>query len=221
MYDSNRARETMVDCQIGTAGVVSPGILQAFQTIPREKFLPQTLQRVAYTDECLPVGPGRFLPEPGAHARLIEAASPEASDVALDIGGATGYSAAILSSLVTTVIALEDRQEYLDHAASVWNDLGACNIAGIKAPLTRGAPEHAPYNLIFINGAVTEIPAQLAQQLTDGGRMVAIVKKPGQIMGQAVLVRGLGGTGFSSHILFECAGEYLPGFEPKPAFQFS
>ena len=76
MFDFSTARTNMVDCQIRTAGVVGSAILQAFETTPREKFIPQNLRSIAYTDENLPLGEGRFLMAPVIHARMIQAAEP-------------------------------------------------------------------------------------------------------------------------------------------------
>ena len=220
MFDFSTARTNMVDCQIRTAGVVGSAILQAFETTPREKFIPQNLRSIAYTDENLPLGEGRFLMAPVIHARMIQAAEPRPGDVALDIGGANGYPAAILSSMVTTVIALEDKQKYLTQAKSLWDELEVCNVAGFKGKLTSGSPENGPYDIIFMNGAVAEIPVRMVEQLAPEGRLVTIVKKPGAVLGQVTLVRSLGGKQFSSYTLFEAGMPYLSGFEPVPAFNF-
>ena len=87
--------------------MVDTGILQSFETVPRELFIPEKLQGVAYTDENIDIGQGRFVMEPIIHAKLLQAVLPVAGDIVLDIGIGSGYSSAILSPLVTTVIALE------------------------------------------------------------------------------------------------------------------
>src|SRR5690606_998429 len=142
----------------------------------------------------------------------IQAAAPKPTDVVLDIGGATGYSAAIFSGLVTTVIALEDTQTFLDIAEPIWREMELCNIAGMKGTLTEGAPEHAPYDLIFINGAVSSLPQNLMRQLSDGGRMVVVVRRAGEKVGKATLIQRITKDSFSSRILFDAAIPYLPGF---------
>ena len=220
MSDFSVARTNMVDGQIQTAGVVNPLVLQAFETVPREKFVPAALQNVAYAGEDLPIGEGRFLLDPMIHARMIEAAAPNPADVVLDIGGVSGYSAAILSYLATTVVALEEKQKYLSLAEKLWAELDVCNVVGIKGNLSKGNPENAPFNLIFMNGSVSEIPEQIAAQLAPDGRLITIVKKPGAVMGCVTLVQNTGDKGFSSYPLFEAGCPYLPGFEPGPVFSF-
>jgi protein-L-isoaspartate(D-aspartate) O-methyltransferase len=220
MFDFQAARTNMVDCQIHPSGISTSAILQAFGAIPREEFLPASVRGMAYADENIAIDKERFLLEPAIHARMIEALAPTKDDVVLDIGGSTGYSAAILSSLVQTVIAVEDKNRYIDDATQIWNRLGVCNVAAFKGPLPKGNPENAPFGLIFMNGAVSEIPETLVEQLSPRGRLITILRKPGEVLGRVTLVQSLGEKGFSSYTLFEAGCPYLPGFEPKPAFTF-
>ncbi|MEZ5919214.1 MAG: protein-L-isoaspartate O-methyltransferase [Alphaproteobacteria bacterium] len=154
MDDFAQARTHMVDSQIHTAGVTLPGVLRAFETVPREHFAPEYLRQIAYCDDNLPVGEGRFLLNPMVHAKMVQALAPSAQDIALDIGGGTGYSAAILSSLVMTVVAIEESVACLDFAAKIWSETGICNIAGVQGGHADGAPGEAPFDIIFINGAL-------------------------------------------------------------------
>lgn len=220
MPDFKAARTNMVDCQIHTAGVTVPAILKAFDAIPREKFVAANMQGVAYTDESVMAGAGRFLLEPITHARMIQAAAPEPLDSVLDIGCATGYSTSILSSMVRAVAGLEENQELLNRAARLWTILNLHNVTGVAGELVQGCPEYAPFNLIFMNGSVAEIPLRLIDQLSDNGRLITIVRKPGAVLGQVTLVKKTGPKNFSSYVLFESGSPYLPGFEPRASFQF-
>ncbi len=220
MTDFSQARTNMVDGQIHTAGVVDPRILQAFETIPRELFVPEKSQSIAYTDEDIEIGQGRFLLEPITHAKMIQAVQPKKSDIVLDIGIGAGYSSAILSPMVTTIIALETNKRQIDKASRLWNKIGACNIALIEGKLENGVPDQAPYSLIVINGAVSEVPETVLNQMETNGRLITIVKKPGQPIGRATLfMKSKSGT-ISSKPLFDAAVPFLKGFEPKPQFEF-
>ncbi len=220
MTDFTASRKNMVDCQIQTNGVSMPALLDVLETIPRENFVPTALQSMAYTDEAIRISSDRFLLEPLTHAKMVQALDPKLDDVALDIGGATGYSAAILSPLVSTVIALETSEDYCDDATRHWNKVSVSNAVSVQGDLVTGYAKNAPYNIIFIGGAVAEIPEALTAQLETGGRLIAIVKKPNDVMGQVTLVQKLGDKQFSSYTLFEAGAPYLTGFEPKPAFTF-
>jgi protein-L-isoaspartate(D-aspartate) O-methyltransferase len=221
MTDFSSARKNMVDGQIHTAGVINEDILNAFRNVPRETFVPEALQKIAYSDEEIALGGGRYLPAPIAHSRMLQAAMPESNDKVLDIGGGTGYPAAILSRFVGRVVALEEEPQFLEYAAQVWSHAGLTNVSPVIGPLGAGHAGQGPYNIIFIHGAVPELPMHLAEQLAPGGRMVAIVQKPGLNMGQATLVVNSVANKFSSRVLFDAWSHYLPPFEPRPAFVFN
>jgi protein-L-isoaspartate(D-aspartate) O-methyltransferase len=219
MPNFKAARTNMVDCQIHTSGVVSASILTAFSTIPREKFVPANMQSVAYGDSEVSLGSGRYLIGPMTHARMIEAAAPALNDTVLDVGGATGYSAAILSSMVKDVVALDEKADFLKKAEDLWNSLGISNVRSVAGKLVEGAPAHGPFDLIFINGAVDHIPETFINQLSAKGRLITIKRAPGAGVGQVILAQKVG-TALSARPLFEAGGPYLPGFEPKTAFNF-
>lgn len=220
MAKFSQARQNMVDGQIKTTGVIIPGVLDAFETVKREIFLPQGAQNIAYSDSEQGVAPGRYLLEPSVHARMIEAVQPEEADVVLDIGGASGYSAALFSSMVSTVIALESDEALLAQAQAHWNDMNACNVVGVHGDLTSGNEKNAPYDIIFMNGAVSEIPNHLVALLAEGGRLIAVVKEAGEVMGRAVIVKKSTGGHSSDFDVFDARAQYLPGFEPKEEFRF-
>ena len=219
MTDFTAARKNMVDGVIHTAGITNPLILEAFRSVPRETFVPEGLRGAAYTDEDLPLGMGRYLPEPIPHARMVQALGLTGAENVLDIGGATGYSSAIMSFLAKSITAVDD-EGFLNYASQVWNHMGITNIAEAPVKATGAYALSGPYDTIFINGAVAEMPLYLAGHLAPGGRMVAIVKAPGAVMGQATLLVNSAGNKFSSRVLFEAGGHYLPGFEPQPVFSF-
>lgn len=219
-FDPAQARKNMVDCQIHPSGVVSAQILNVFETIPREQFVPEELQGVAYGDEDLHIGFGRYLLEPMVHAKMLEAADLKATDVVLDVGCATGYSSALMAPLVSTVIAVDDNKDFLKQAALLWDKHDICNVVGVDAPMPEGNPKNAPYDVIVINGAVAEIPQAILAQLAPEGRLVCILKDRPETPGHAVIVRNVGQEQYSSYNLFDARSPYLTGFAPKSGFQF-
>lgn len=220
MKDFTQMRENMVDCQIHTNGVVNEGLLEAFSTVPRELFVPEKLQSVCYTDENIDIGQGRYLMEPMVHAKMLQQVDLRSDDVVLDIGCGYGYSSAILSSLVTTVIAVENNKRHCEKAKRLWDKFDLCNIVLVENELQGGAPDHAPYSLIVINGAVSEVPKNLLDQLDRGGRLVAVVQKTGAVQGQAMLYKKDDNGHLSSVCLFDAGLPVLAEFKAQPAFVF-
>jgi protein-L-isoaspartate(D-aspartate) O-methyltransferase len=215
----DRARENMVNGQILPNRVNHPGLVAALKAVPREKFLPRHLQNIAYVDEDIAVGGGRYLPEPVVLARLVQAAGIMPTDVVLDIGCGTGYSSAILGQIAGTVLCLEHSKEMAAQAEAHLKAQGVINAAVIyKSDLTAGYKDQGPYDAILINGSVPVIPDAILAQLAAGGRLVTVLSKHGH-MGIAVLVTRTA-DGFIRTDLFDAATPTLAGFELPDAFSF-
>lgn len=220
MTDFLQARANMVDCQIHTSGIVDSKVLNSFGSVPRELFVPEKIRDIAYADESLDIGQGRFLLEPAVHAKMVQETQPKPDDVVLDIGCASGYSSAILSPIVTTIIALENNKRQMDKATRLWNQLGTCNIALIEGDLAKGVADQSPYSLIIINGAVTKVPEAILEQLSVGGRLVTIIKKQDNPIGHATLFMKSDNGSISSKPLFDANAPFIGGFEQKTSFEF-
>lgn len=214
-------RKNMVECQLQTNGIIQPEILRAFETVPREIFLPEQLKGVAYVDEDLPLPGGGYLPEPLVTARMLAALSLPGPEVALCIGDHTGYVSAVLSQLVTTVVALESRPRQLDGARSAWLLLDICNVAVARGMARRGCPEHAPYNVIFVCGAAGHIPPDLLRQLSPGGRLAAVLRGNGTPTGKITIYeRGGHGAGIEERQIHDAATFPIEDFRGESAFVF-
>ncbi len=217
MFD--QARKNMVEGQVRPNGVTLPALLDILRAVPRERFVPQHLQSVAYVDEDIPLGNGRYLPEPMVLARLAQAARIQSSDVVLDIGCGTGYSAAVLGGLAATVVGLEQARDMAWEAEKLLLDLGVVNAVVVhQQNLQEGYAQQGPFNVILINGSVPAVPEKIKAQLADGGRLVTVLSKEGHL-GTAVLITRRGDT-FETHPLFDASTPTLAGFEAQPHFVF-
>jgi protein-L-isoaspartate(D-aspartate) O-methyltransferase len=217
------ARMAMVESQIRPNGVRDPRILNAFASVPRECFVPGSRKALAYMDEAalaVPAtaqSPARYLLAPMYLARMLQFASPSASCRALDVGGATGYSAAILSKLCGKVHALELSEALAAEMKDRLRSAGVDTVSVHQGALEAGLVAEKPFDLILVNGGVCSEPKQLLDQLAEGGRLVAILRKGWH--GHAYLFTKASGA-ISGRAVFDAGAEFLPGFAPKPEFVF-
>jgi protein-L-isoaspartate(D-aspartate) O-methyltransferase len=213
-YDVARAH--MIASQLRTNGVVDKRVLAALEAIRRELFVPEALRAVAYVDEDLPLGAGRYLMEPRVAARLLQAAAVQRGDTALVVGAGSGYEAALLSILAKSVVALEEDAKLarMARAALVEHGIASANI--VEGPLREGWRARAPYEVILFGGAVAAVPPEIGQQLADGGRLVTVVRPSGGV-GRGVIYRKSEGV-LAHRPIFDAATPLLPGFSPRPAF---
>ncbi len=218
MADYAAARVNMIESQIRPNRVTDGRILAAMAEVPRERFVPRKLQGTAYVDQGLAVAPGRYLMKPAVFARLLQAAAIEPDDVVLDIGCATGYSTAVLARLAATVVAVESDPGLVKAAGDLLADLDADNAAVVRGALEKGYARQAPYAAIVLGGAIDEVPPMIADQLAEGGHLVAVVTG-GSPAGVGVLMLRARGA-LSRRILFDASAPPLPGFAVERGFVF-
>jgi protein-L-isoaspartate(D-aspartate) O-methyltransferase len=216
--DFETARRNMVESQIRTNQVTDERLLTAFLELPRELFVPKAIQGIAYRDHDLRLTADRRMLAPMVLARLLQEAAVQPGDLAMVIGAGTGYSAATLSKLAGSVVALESDKALVAEAAQVLNRLAIDSVVLVEGPLTAGCPQQAPYNVILFEGSIGEVPAALADQLAEGGRIVAMVERPGGTARGTLFTRYAGQL--SKRALFEAGAAPLKEFQPAPSFTF-
>ena len=218
MTDYAVARHKMVENQLRPNRVTDERVIEAFLRLRRELFLPERLRAIAYVDEDLPLGGGRYLMQPMVAARLLQAAMPEAKDTALVVGAGVGYEAALLALLARHVVALEDNAELGRIGRSALVDHRIGSVSYVETPLPLGHRQPAPNNVILFGGAAAEVPAAIGGQLAEGGRMVVVLRQQGRV-GRATLITRTGGV-LAQRAIFDAATPLLPGFAATPAFVF-
>ena len=223
MMNFETARRKMVENQIRPTDVTAHPVISAFLSVPREAFLPQQSRQLAYIDEDILVkpandaGPSRYMMEPSPLAKLVQLLDVSKKDVVLVVGAGDGYAAAILSLLAQSVVGIDSDEELVESVSSKFLELGYDNAAVVSGVLPEGYPSEAPYDAIFLNGAVEIVPEALLRQLRDGGRLVC-VEGSGHAARATVYRRD--GELFSSLASFNAAVKPLPGFAEAKSFEF-
>jgi len=217
MFDTATARRMMVDGQVRTADVTNLDLIAAMLAVPRELFVPQAVAGQAYLDSDITVGKGRALLKPMVLAKLIQAAQVSGADHVLDVGCATGYSSAVLSRVVGSVVALEEDATLACEAQAVLAAVGAASVVVATGPLTAGWPAAAPYDLILLNGSTEVAPEALGRQLKPNGRIVGVFGHGPN--GKGIIYRMVEGH-LVGRPIFDASAPLLPGFTAAPAFVF-
>ena len=181
MPDFAAEREAMVEQQIERRGISDERILRAFRTVPRELFVAPRYAAQAYSDQPLPIEAGQTISQPDLVALMIEAADIRPGGRVMEIGAGSGYAAALLSRIASTVIAIERQAELAKLASERLRRLGYNNVRVIEGDGSRGCASEAPFDAILVAATGRDVPESLTQQLAPGGRLVMPVGKPDSV----------------------------------------
>ncbi|MGF1446839.1 MAG: protein-L-isoaspartate O-methyltransferase [Pikeienuella sp.] len=217
MAEYRAAREAMVDCQVRPADVTRYPVIEAMLWAPRELFVPRQARPVAYAGAEIEIAPGRTLLEPRILGKMLDAAAIGPKDLVLEIAPGTGYSTALIARMAEAVIAIEPDASLATQAQATLAGLEIPNAVVSEGDPTAGDVEHAPFDVIFVNGAVEVLPESFTAQLRDQGRLVAIFAEGG--VGKCrLLIKS--GEAVSERYLFDAGGPVIAGFEQPQTFVF-
>jgi len=160
---------------IEASGVTDPRLLAAFRSVPRHRFVRNPELDRAYEDRALPIGEDQTISQPSMVALMLAALEPSPEDRALEVGGGSGYAAALLSKLVKEVDTIELRRELADRATRTLSALGLDNVRVHHGNGELGLVDRAPFDIILVSAGARTTPRALVEQLAPGGRIAVPV----------------------------------------------
>jgi len=166
------ARNEMVATQLIPRGISDKRVLEVMRKIPRHRFIPKSLEDVAYADCALPIGEGQTISQPYMVAIMTELLRLKGDEKVLEIGTGSGYQAAILSLLCQKIITIDRVEILAENAAKLLGSLGYKNVEIVVGDGTLGFEKEAPFDGILVTAGAPDVPKILVEQLADGGRLV-------------------------------------------------
>jgi protein-L-isoaspartate(D-aspartate) O-methyltransferase len=216
--DLNQARFNMVEQQVRPWEVPDPSVLDAMMIVPRENFVPDEYQLLAFSDIRIPLGHGQSMFAPKWEGRLLQALAPQTHERALEIGTGSGYLAALLGRLCKEVISIDIHADFVSAATRRLRLASISNVTCISGDGIEGHPTEGPYDLIAVTASSPLRRVLIEQQLAPGGRLFMVVGT-GPVMDAMLITRDLNDT-FTASSLFELEVEPLIGAALQPRFEF-
>ncbi|HET7563670.1 MAG TPA: protein-L-isoaspartate(D-aspartate) O-methyltransferase [Gemmatimonadaceae bacterium] len=165
------ARRRLVE-SLQESGIHDLSVLHAFDLTPRHVFVPTGMRHRAYEDSALPIGNGQTISQPSTHARYLELLRLTGQERVLEIGTGSGYQTVLLSHLAAQVFSIERVGALIDRARDAIRTCDARNVSLLVGDGTLGWRDFAPFDAILVTAGAPNVPAPLAEQLAEGGRML-------------------------------------------------
>ncbi len=217
MFDLESARRQMIEQQIRAWEVLNPGVLDVFDQVPREEFVPARYRELAFADMQIPLGHGQRMLSPQLEGRILQALGILNGDRVLEVGTGSGFFAACLSRLAHKVHSLEIFPDLAEAASQRLLRLGYVNVQVETADALSLAGDSA-FDAIALTGSLPVYDARFERSLTIGGRLFAVVGT-GPVM-EARLITRIAADAWFSETLFETEVAPLIHAARPPRFEF-
>ena len=215
---SNQARFNMIEQQIRPWNVLDLQVLELLGTIHREDFVPEAHRALAFADTEIPLPAGQCMLAPRLEARMLQDLMVQPHETVLEVGAGSGFMAALLAHRARQVLTLEIVPELAAMARSNLTKAGLGNVTVREADGSKLGASEGKFDVIVLSGSVGQVPQDLLQHLTIGGRLGVIVGDD-PVM-QCTIVTRTSETDFRSSATWETVVQRLQGFTEPARFQF-
>ena len=212
-----QARFNMVEQQIRPWDVLDHSVLQVMMDIPRDAFVSEAQQSLAYADIQLPLGHGESMMHPRVEGRILQELAIQDDDICLEIGTGSGYLTACMANLAKEVFSVEIHEDFI---ATAKQRLAAQNISNVileQADALQSLSLEKRYDVIAVTGSVPEYLPLFEQLLAPNGRLYITVGSG--VLQHAVLVVNSDGK-YRHNNLFATELDPLQGITTTANFTF-
>jgi protein-L-isoaspartate(D-aspartate) O-methyltransferase len=173
--DIQIARTNMIKQQIRTSGIVDDNLLATLASVPREAFVPAPYYNMAYADMNIPLTHEQCMLSPTLEAKILQAVAIQPHERVLEIGTGTGYFTTLLAKLATHVVSVDYFEDFIEIANENISQFQINNVSLHVGNGSQGWEPHKNFDVIIITGALPFLPQAFEQQLTQGGRIFAVL----------------------------------------------
>ncbi|KTD74774.1 protein-L-isoaspartate O-methyltransferase family protein [Legionella waltersii] len=174
---NQNARTNMIKQQLRTGGVLNDSILNLYETISREEFVPEQYAHFAYSDMQIPLAHGQRMLTPLEEGTILQSLNLHGTETVLEIGTGTGFMTAMLSKLCKKIISVDLYPDFTNSAKTKLQANNCSNVELITGDGCRGWLDNAPYDVVLFTGALDHLTDTHKLQVLPGGKLFAILGK--------------------------------------------
>jgi protein-L-isoaspartate(D-aspartate) O-methyltransferase len=198
--DFQTAREQMITQQVRTWNVLDERVLQALRSVPREQFVPEGYENLAFADANLPLPQGQVMLAPKIEGKILQSLDIQPTDEVLLIGVGSGHLAACVGRLAGKVRVIEFYPA-LATAAQRNLQLATSNNVSIEVGDATQLAADKAYDAIIVTGSLPIYDERYQRALKVGGRLFIVLGTA--VPMEAVKITRTGETSWQRDSLFE------------------
>jgi protein-L-isoaspartate(D-aspartate) O-methyltransferase len=147
-------------------------IIDAFDRINQAKFFDSVFKKILYTENTIPIGCSESSDPLLTLASMINHLRPKKKWSILEIGTGSGYSTALLSSMVKNVVTVEYHEELARMAKQRLEKLKIQNVRFFTGDATELNESLGLFDAVIVFASCQKRPISLLQNLDIKGKLV-------------------------------------------------
>jgi len=167
------ARLQMVNQQVRGWNVYDEDVLAMLKDVPREHFVPEGFESLAFADMAIPIGHGEHMMTPTIEGRLLQALSLDGDEDVLEIGTGSGFMTACLARLSAHVTSIDIHADFVESAAARLTQEGISNVEILQMDATSDLPEGG-FDAIAVTGSIQTFDPRFVEALRPHGRLFVV-----------------------------------------------
>tara|TARA_R110002096_G_scaffold114712_2_gene248698 strand:- start:5947 stop:6597 length:651 start_codon:yes stop_codon:yes gene_type:complete len=180
------ARRQMINQQVRAWDVLDQNVLEGMSDVPRERFVPDGYEALAFADTEIPLGHGQCMMTPTIEGRVLQALGLAGGEEVLEIGTGSGYLTACLATLALHVTSIDIFDDFLTSAAVALEDCEIDNVELKRLDATQSLPD-GTFDAIAVTGSIQTLDMRLVDALNPGGRLFVVTGDAPAMTAQRIL----------------------------------
>ena len=170
----NLKENIVINNQLLPNNITNESVLKLFRLIDKVSFFDEVDKSMVNVDDNFFFNEKRFMLKNSIIGKLLNLIVDSNYSNALNVGSGIGFTSAILSQISSFVISLESDKSLHEKEKKNLKIHEIENVKSVNEKLNNGYKNSMPYDLIFINGCLSESPKIFLDQLDSVGRLVCI-----------------------------------------------
>lgn len=180
------ARRQMIKQQIRAWDVLDQNVLEGMSDVPRERFVPEGFEALAFADTEIPLGYGQSMMTPTIEGRVLQALGLAGGEKVLEVGTGSGYLTACLATLASHVTSVDIYDDFLKTAAAALEDCKIDNVELKRLDATQILPNRT-FDAIAVTGSIQKLDTRFVDALNPGGRLFVVTGDAPAMSAQRIL----------------------------------